>query len=60
MVCIWNAVNNFGYSCTEIKASSEHGCLMILCLYLVQNVESFEKPLDVATREVVHLMNELN
>jgi len=60
MVYVWNAVNNFGYSWAEIKASAEHGCLMILCLYLVQDFETFEKPPDIATKEVVHLMNELN
>jgi len=59
-VYIRNAVNNFGYSWAEIKESAEHGCWMILCRYLVQDFESIEKPPDVATEEVVHLMNELN
>jgi hypothetical protein len=55
-----DAVNNFGSSWAEIKESAEHGCWMILCLYLVQDFESFEKLTDIAVKEVVHLMNELN
>ena len=53
-------MNNFGRSWAEIKELAEHGCWMVLCLCLVQDFESFEKPPDVVMKEVLHLMNELN
>jgi len=53
-------VNNFGYSWAEIEESVEHGCCVILRLCLVQDFENFDKPPDVAMKEIVHLINELN
>ena len=37
-----------------------HGCWKRLCPDLVQDFEGFEETFEEATKEVVHLMNELN
>jgi hypothetical protein len=56
----WNAVNNIGDPWAEIKESKMHVCWMRLFLELVQDFKGFDETPEDATKEVVHLMNELN
>jgi hypothetical protein len=57
---IWTAMNNTGDSWAQIKESTMPGCWKRLCPDLVQNFKGFEENAEDATKQVVHLMNELN
>jgi hypothetical protein len=59
IICV-HAVNNINDSWAEIKESTMHDCWKRLCPDLVLDFKGFEETPKHATKEVVHLMNELN
>jgi hypothetical protein len=54
------AMNNFNESYVEIKEFAMHGSSKRLCPDLVQDFKGFEETPEDATKEIVHLMKELN
>ena len=56
---IWNAINNINESWAEIKESTMNGRWNKLCPDFAPNFKGFDETPEVATEEVVELMNQL-